>query len=395
MKPVVYPLAFALTLSSAVAQTQSLEESGGLLVDFLEDTLSGEGRNIRVRGLSGALSARATIEEITVADADGVWLTIRAAELDWNRLALLRGRFSVNTLTAAEIDIARAPLPAPAELELPDAAATPFQVPELPVAVELGELGVETLTLGAPLLGVAATLSIGGNLTLADGALDTTLSVTRLDRPGDKVDLVAGFANETRQITLDLTLTEAAGGLIATTLAIPDAPALMLSAKGAGPVDDFTADIGLSSDAVERVSGQVRLRGTGDDTAPGIAFAADLGGDVTPLLDAAFDPFFGADTRLGIEGVSLADGALRLDRFDLRSDALDLSGALALAAGGALERAVLDGRITPPDGTRVTLPVPDQRITLGAARLAGRYDRAQGDGWSLNLSAEALDTPDL
>lgn len=395
MKPVVYPLAFALTLSSAVAETQSLEESGGLLVDFLEDTLSGEGRNIRVRGLSGALSSRATIEEITVADADGVWLTIRAAELDWNRLALLRGRFSVNTLTAAEIDIARAPLPVPAEVELPDAAATPFQVPELPVAVELGELGVETLTLGAPLLGVAATLSIGGNLSLADGALDTALTVTRLDRPGDKAELVAGFANETSQITLDLTLTEAAGGLISTTLSIPDTPALLFNAKGAGPVSDFTADIGLSSDAVERVTGQVRLRGTGDDTAPGIIFAADLGGDVTPLLDAAFDPFFGTDTRFAVDGVSLADGTMRIDRFDLRSDALDLSGALALAAGGGLDRVALDGRITPPDGSSVTLPVPDQQISLGAAQLTGRFDRSEGDGWVLDLTAEAVDTPDL
>ena len=30
---------------------------------------------------------------ITVADDEGVWLTIKGAELDWNRLALLRGRF--------------------------------------------------------------------------------------------------------------------------------------------------------------------------------------------------------------------------------------------------------------------------------------------------------------
>ena len=98
-------LSTSLIASAPVAIAQESESSGGLLVDFLEDTLSGESRAIRVTGLEGALSSRATLDKLTVADADGVWLTIEGAELDWNRLALLRGNFSVNALKADRIHI--------------------------------------------------------------------------------------------------------------------------------------------------------------------------------------------------------------------------------------------------------------------------------------------------
>ncbi|XHE54299.1 hypothetical protein L0Z66_11920 [Phaeobacter sp. BS34] len=104
------PLLIATTLTLAPTQTlaQERKESGGLLVDFLEDTLSGESRAIRVTGLEGALSSQATLEKLTVADSEGIWLTIEGAELDWNRLGLLRGDFSVNTLKADRIHVVRA-----------------------------------------------------------------------------------------------------------------------------------------------------------------------------------------------------------------------------------------------------------------------------------------------
>ncbi|MEC8572996.1 MAG: translocation/assembly module TamB, partial [Pseudomonadota bacterium] len=199
-------LSTSLIASAPVAIAQESESSGGLLVDFLEDTLSGESRAIRVTGLEGALSSRATLDKLTVADADGVWLTIEGAELDWNRLALLRGNFSVNALKADRIHIERAPTTPLEDPDLPAPEATPFQLPEVPVAIKIGELSVAELTLGEQLAGVAAVLDVDGTLTLADGALDSQLTITRLDRASDTLDLSAGFANATGNITLDMTL---------------------------------------------------------------------------------------------------------------------------------------------------------------------------------------------
>lgn len=395
-----YPLAIAsVTFAlSGPAIAQDEEESGGLLTDFLQDTLSGENRNIQVIGLQGALSSRATIEEITVADDDGVWLTIKNAELDWNRLALIRGRFSVNALTAQEIDIARAPGKTTADEPRTSAETKPFQLPELPVAIEIGELRVDALTLGQPLIGVAAELSVDGNLNLADGALDTKLDINRLDRPGDRVGLTAGFQNESRQIDLDLSVSEATGGLISNALGIPDSPPIDLTAKGSGPVTDFTADIGLSSDGVERVSGQVRLRGLATaegSTDKGISFVADLGGDLTPFLAADMDTFFGTETRLFVDGRTGPDGALDISKADITSEALRLEAQLSLASGGALQLAAIQGRITPPDGDKVVLPVSGGDTSVGSVQVSALYNKDNGNLWDLSLTAREVSTPKL
>ena len=387
----------SLTLA-APSWAQEDEESGGILVDFLEDTLSGEGRQIQVRGIEGALSAKATIEQIVVSDDDGPWLTINDAVLDWNRLALIRGRFSVNELTAREIRVERTPAPTTQAEPLPDAGTQPFQLPELPVAIEIGEIRVDTLGLGEPLIGLAAELKVQGAMTLADGALDTNLAVTRLDRPGDAIDLKAGFQNETSLISLDLQVIEDAGGLISTALQMPGQPPLLLTAKGEGPVTDFTADLSLASDDAERVAGQVRLRGVpygADEAQNSIAFSADLGGDVTPFLEEEFDTFFGTDARVKVEGISDPDGHLEISQLEVTSDALQLKGELDLAAGGTLNKLAVQGRIMPPTGDRVVLPVADPRITLEAAQFSALLDRALGNHWDLSLTADALETPDV
>lgn len=360
---------------------------------FLQDTLSGDDQNVSVKGLQGALSARATIEEITVSDDEGVWLTIKDAELDWNRLALIRGRFSVNTLTAQEIDIARTPGTTTKETPPPSAETQPFQLPELPVSIEIGEIKIDELSLGEPLIGVAADLSVTGNLSLADGTLDTQLDIIRLDRSGDRITLTAGFQNTSREINLDLLVNEAEGGLISTALNIPDSPALGLSAQGAGPLTDFTADIALSSDKQPQVTGQVRLQAAETGAADGIAFTADLGGDLTPFMAEDLDPFFGPKTRLFVDGQTKPRGALDISDLELTTQALEVKGKLKLAEGGTLQLAALQGRITPPDGETVVLPVADGETSIEAAQISALFDQQNGNLWDLSLTADAFQSP--
>ncbi|TDE35593.1 translocation/assembly module TamB domain-containing protein [Antarcticimicrobium sediminis] len=397
--------AILLVLGTAVAgpmraQVSDEDEAGGLLVRFLEGTFSDESRQIEVSGLEGAFSSQASIKKLTVSDADGVWLTISGAVLDWNRLDLVRGKFTVNALTAEEIVIARKPLPSTA-VDLPNPEAQPFALPELPVAVELGEIGVKRFELGEPVLGLAAELRMSGALSLADGALETELSVTRLDRPGDALDLMAQFSNTTRQIALDLKLIEDAGGLISTVLKMPDRPPLLFTAKGDGPISDFTADIALVSDDAERIGGAVRLRGLEvpegtDPTAPqGTRFSADLAGDITPMLPPEYRAFFGAETRLALNGVNHPDGRMEIEQLDLSSDALLLNGKMAMAAGGKLETALLHGRIAPPSGETVLLPISGPQTRIGAAQITLRMDGSETQDWDLTLSTDRLSRPDL
>ncbi|WP_417701058.1 translocation/assembly module TamB domain-containing protein [Pseudophaeobacter sp.] len=405
------PLRTAILVTSALCLTgpvplaaQDSDAEPSFLESFLQDNLSGDNQFITVSGLSGAFSSQASIEQLTVADEAGVWLELTKAELDWNRLALLRGEFQVNHLTAAEIKVLRAPQPLPEDPSLPPPEATPFQLPELPVSVELGEISLERIELGQPLLGFAATLNLNGNLKLADGSLKTELKVNRLDKPGDKLRLLAGYSNESRQIDLDLDLSEAADGLIATSLQLPGRPSLQLTAAGSGPVKDFTAKIALATNGSERLAGEVVLKAqptqsadtTTDTTAPtagGIGFAADLGGDIDVLLQPDFRPFFGPDLRLTLRGTTASNGAgLTLDSFALLSRALHLSGALSMTPAGQLDTANLRASITAPQGqTAVMLPLPGADTTLAQAEILAQ--KTSNGPWSINADLRQLSHP--
>ncbi|PJE34682.1 translocation/assembly module TamB, partial [Pseudooceanicola lipolyticus] len=254
-------LSLVLVLTTLPLNLAAQEESGGGFIGgLLESALSGENRNVTVTGLSGALSSSLTLERLTMSDDQGVWLTISGATLDWTRSALLRGRLDVSTLSAESIVLERLPAASEDEADLPSPEATPFQLPELPVAVSIGEIAVNSFSLGEPVVGIAAELSLAGALTLAEGALDTDISVTRLDRPSDVITLDASFSNETSVIALDFETTEAQGGLLSELLNIPGRPSVSLTAAGEGPLTDFTADIALATDGAPRVTGQVRLR---------------------------------------------------------------------------------------------------------------------------------------
>ncbi|NKW91985.1 translocation/assembly module TamB, partial [Rhodobacteraceae bacterium R_SAG9] len=118
-------LIWPLTLSAQDAdQQEASDEDKGMLTNFLEDALSGEGRTVEVNGLKGVISSNATVEEIRMSDANGTWLTMRGMTLNWNRLAVLRGNININELSADEIILARAPAPNPSAP--PTAEATPF-----------------------------------------------------------------------------------------------------------------------------------------------------------------------------------------------------------------------------------------------------------------------------
>lgn len=395
-------LAYALMVVGclSVPALAQEKESSGLLVSFLEDNLSGEHRHIKVIGLEGAFSSKAIIKQLTVSDDDGVWMTINNAVLDWNRLALVKGKFSVNTLSAEEIILTRPPGPVETDADLPSPEAQPFHLPELPVAIELGEISVARFELAKPVLGIAAELKVTGALKLAEGALDTNLSILRLDRTGESVTLIAKFENQTNLITLDLAVTESQGGLIATALNIPDAPPLKLTAKGQGPLTDFAADIDLSTDGVARVAGKVRLHevpapDSAEDPRPGIAFSADLGGDVTPMLAPEYQPFFGTATKFKLAGQRDADGRFGIDHFDITSDALALNGSLGIGSKGEIENVLLDGRIAHSNGSEVVLPLTGPRTVISSAELSGRFDAANSNNWELALSLDGFARPGL
>ncbi|MEL7278850.1 MAG: translocation/assembly module TamB domain-containing protein [Pseudomonadota bacterium] len=377
---------------TTAAPAQEGDDGATYLEGLIQDALSDTSRDVRVIGFRGALSSNATLEQLTIADEDGVWLSLEDASLVWSRAALLRGRLEVDELTAGRIELARLPKSDPPLPTPEDAEATPFALPELPVSIELGELRADQVVLGPSILGEEAVLAIIGKMSLIDGAADVDLAINRQDR-ADQLTLIAGYANDTQQLKIDLDFAEAQGGLVSRAAQIPGAPALALSIEGDAPLSDFEAVIALASDGVDRFGGTVGIA-TPEDAEPGTyAFRANLNGDLRPLMTADLHPFFGAETALRVAGATQADGAVLLESLDVSTGALSLDGSLALAPDGLPSRFALNGRIA--GDAPVRLPTVEPPVIVETVTLTARYDAAEGDGWAADIDLRGLDRDGL
>lgn len=405
------PLAI-LAQTTAQAQTQDTSERDrSLIVGFLEDNLSGAGRNIRIDGFKGLLSSEATLDSLTISDDQGVWLTLTDAVLDWNRSALLSGRLEVEKLSAASIELIRRPETA-ATTTAPEASV--FSLPELPVSIDIGAFSVDEVHLGPEIIGTQdpILLSVFGTASLKDGNGAATLEIDRLQGPVGSFRLDAAYSNADANLDLDLSLTEGQNGLVATMIGLPGTPDLSLTAKGSGPLDTFIADIELATLGQPRLAGRVgistivdpsKLQETDEavQTATSVpqpktrSFFADIRGDVTPLFDPEYAAFFGASTQLTVNGVSYPDGRMTLDDFSLGTDALSLSGALAIGTDALPTSFDISGTIQTKDGTPTLLPLAGDKRFIDRAEISAQYDATRGEVWSAKAQLSGFDQTDL
>ncbi|MBN2905865.1 MAG: translocation/assembly module TamB domain-containing protein [Rhodobacteraceae bacterium] len=377
-------LAFLLFFAAVLPVSAQQDDDGGSALErFLEERLSGAGRAVTITGFQGALSSRATIDELSIADADGVWITLKGAVLDWSRAALLKGRVEVAELSADEIVLTRLPSKGAAPA-LDQAEAQPFALPDLPVSIQIDRVRTARLELGAAVLGQAAVLQLDGALSLAGGAGQARLVATRSDAAG-RFSLAASYANDTRDLALDLALSEAAGGLLSGALDLPGAPPLEATLKGAGPLSAFAAELMLSSAGQQRLTARLTLREPED--APGTSrFALAASGDLAPLVAPRLRPFFGDSSRLELTGARRGDGGLAVDTLALVTGALRLEGTLALAPTGLPERVALTGRLSGP----VALPLAGPETVIGGADLSAQFDAALGQDWQAQAQLAGL-----
>jgi translocation and assembly module TamB len=99
-------LPFCLLPLTAIADTAADKD---FLTTWLQENLSGTGRTVTIDGFQGALSSQASLKQLTIADGQGVWLTLKDVTLDWSRSALLTGNIRIDQLSAGEIDFERVP----------------------------------------------------------------------------------------------------------------------------------------------------------------------------------------------------------------------------------------------------------------------------------------------
>lgn len=380
-------IASLLFAGAAQAQTDDRD----YLTGFLEDSLSGAGRTVTVTGFTGALSSQASITRLTIADDAGIWLTLDDVVLDWSRSSLLSGELVVNQLTAAKITMTR--LPVAEEGAMPAPEASGFSLPELPVSVDIDRIAAESIALGPDVLGQAVEGSLEASMSLSGGAGEAAIDLLRTgDGPKGEIVLDASYDNASGQLALSLQASEDAEGIVVGLLGVPGAPAAEFSLEGSGPVDGFNADIRLATDGEDRLAGTVTLQGADEG---GYRFAADVAGNLAPVLLPEQVDFFGANVALKLEATRSTSGRMSLDQFSLRARSLQLIGKAQLAADGLPEEISVKGTLASPDGSPVLLPFGEVPTHVGSAEFTLEARQGDGAGWKGVLDLQGLDRADL
>ncbi|MGH1368106.1 MAG: translocation/assembly module TamB domain-containing protein [Maritimibacter sp.] len=363
------------------ADTAARDKS--FLENWLEENLSDAGRDVVITGFEGALSTRATMQSMTMADDDGVWLRLEGVALDWDRTAILKRRLIVQDLSVELIEVIRPPLSSSG----PRSTASGFSLPQLPVAIDLNQLKADRVVLGETVLGEKAELTLEGVAALENGEGGVDLRAQRIDGPQGALTLKGAFSNDSGQLSIDLSLTEGKGGIAAGLLGMPGAPALDLALRGDGLISDFTAEMSLATNDIDRLAGTVSLALPEGEAA---RFGVDVTGDVSALFAPEYQAFFGTDTALVAQGRRFENGTFQLTKLDLSSQQLNVTGRATLNARGWAERAAFTVTIQAEDGGTVTLPLSGAPTEIDSLTASFDYDVSRGEKWTGAARLEGL-----
>lgn len=373
----------AIAQDSAAEISEEVEDDKGFITRFLEEKLSGAGRQVVLSGFEGALSSRATFTQLTIADDDGTWITLRNGAIQWNRSALLGRRIQINELSAETIILPRLP---GGGGDAPKAEATEFALPTLPVSVNIDRIKVDRVELGQPVIGAEAVIGIDGSMQLADGEGQAKLAINRVDGPRGQFALDTSFSNETRVLALDLSLDEDKNGLFANLIQLHDRPAVKAEIKGNGPLSDYTADITIATDGQPRISGNVTIDAEDRAGVAGTAFRLNVNGDVAAIMPPQHKAFFGGTSQLTAEGWRGEDGRILIPVLNVTTDALNMTGSATTTGNGApqsIDVKMLLGEDAGATTLPVLLPWADKPTTVRSGNLTLQFDAARGSGWVL------------
>ncbi len=376
---------FVVLLASGIAALGQDDESNGFIVNLIQDSLSTENRQIRLRGIDGLLASDATVEEITIADSDGVWLTIKDADIIWTRRALFSKQLKINSLKAGSIEVARPPVPDPS---LPTLEAEPFSLPELPLSVEIGELEVASITLGQPVIGQAAELSLAGFLNLADGSLDTQLDLKRLDAPGS-FSIATTFENASENLKVDFAFQEPKDGLLANLMKVEGRPSLDVTVFGEGTLKDIDLTLSAILDGTPAIMGDLRLR----EAANGLGFDANITGQLSGLIAPSYSMFFEGDSEITVSGVNREAGGFDLNNLKVKTAALAIEGDASTTDDGFLRRAKLTGTLG--DGQSPTVLPFGGDVLVNSVELDASFGVDPTGLWDVRLTGDNLQAGDI
>ncbi|MFN7107031.1 MAG: translocation/assembly module TamB domain-containing protein [Brevundimonas sp.] len=357
-----------LVAASLVGGRYYIASDGGreMVLQRLQDLKISRYGRLKVYGLKGDLLSDFSIDRITLADSQGVWLEANNLSMDWSYLALVGRSFHANDIKAETVRVLRRPVVEPPSGEPPSPQPISVRIDKFSANIELMEGFSKEY----------GRWSLSGDASLPrTGAKSATVNADSLNRPGDYLRLAATFGGKLEDTRLNLRANEVQGGPLA-------------GALGYSPDQPFSAVAVLNADVVNaRVqTGQfvpLIIQGHFGDKGSRVSGFADFSG--SDLLEP-FVTRVGRTARFGFAMVPTPDKASQGVAWKLISDNVQ-SEARGL---------ILNSDRSSPDG--ITLNIQTASLSrlvgsdvAGPAAYSGLF-KGDAETWSLNGQATLLNT---
>ncbi|MEO1193746.1 MAG: translocation/assembly module TamB domain-containing protein [Pseudomonadota bacterium] len=365
------------------------------VVGQVNDLLAAPDGGIEISDLGGSLWDVLTLGRLQMSDADGVWLTVEGITLDWSPFALISGEADIRLVQVASVDMPRAPLPsgeAPEPEPVEDDGKLLPELPQLPLNIDLERLEVLSVSLGAPLAGVAADLSVTGQASYPqEGATEVVLDIAGLGDTALTLDADVSLDPATEVLGVSLQVQEPQGGLISRLADLPTLPAIDLSLEGEGPLSDWRGRLRLALDETEAVVGDILLAGE-----PERRFAltgrVDPSGSLPPeLLPPDARPWLAGGADLDVD-VLLGEEVITLNRLTIQATSVGLSASGSLSPESEEVDAKLSARLEADSPLRTLVPEVDLGAVTLDATVSGPLALPQA---RLNARVEGVQTAEV
>lgn len=371
--------AFIFARGANSSSSQEHTDDRSWLVSLIERGLSGPNRQVRLHNIQGTLSSQMSIEAITISDKKGVWLKIANAKMDWNRLALLKGRMSINEFTAEQVTLLRKPQNSSSLISFLEKGK--FSLPKLPFAISIDKLTTQHLALEQELFGFSADVSLKGNLTLENGNVDVDLTAHRLDASGS-FSILTNLSDSNRTAKVDISIDEPQNGILANILQIEKRPALNLSIKGDGTFDDLIVKIYSEVDHHPVLNGNIIFTNFSE----GHNFSTKLVGTLGSLMPPQYRNLFESGLTLKAEARVTKEGVTYLDHLVLQNEAMNVIANAEITSDGFLRRLFIDSKMAfDKENEAVSLSASEVPMHVGNLALNIDYGREGKQSWQGKL----------
>ncbi|TXH34476.1 MAG: hypothetical protein E6Q98_18315 [Rhodospirillaceae bacterium] len=330
---IILPL---LAISGIFAYLQT-EAGRQQILSLVRDQTAAGPVHIEAGKIEGLIPFDMKLVDIKLSDTQGIWLEADQLHLAWSPSRLFARQVRIDDVSAGTISLHRLPdIPPSTEPEPARPDEGPL-LPSLPVTIDLQHLAIDRIDLGQPVLGEAASFTLGAAASLghpSDGLM-AKLSLKRLDQDNDQVTADLAYRPSDDFLKVQLQVQEPQGGLITRLAALPGTPNFQVTANGEGPLTNWQGKASVRLNDQDVLALQATT--TGESANRKIAFTATS--DPRPFVPQQITPLVeGGIKTAGEIRLDQAGGLINIDRLQIDSRAASIAaqGSIGLEQPGDL-----------------------------------------------------------